>query len=121
VYDKFHIMQHANDAIDEVRRAEFFRKGGRMRGVVKRKRWLLLSRWVSLTAGRRQEFNQLFALNRRVFKAYILKETLDRLRTYHYEGAMLNYLQRWSISSGGNVWSPSRNWQRCCWSIWTGS
>jgi transposase len=31
VYDKFHVMQHANKAIDEVRRAEFFRKGGRMR------------------------------------------------------------------------------------------
>ena len=41
VYDKFHIMQHANKAIDEVRRAEFFRKGGRMRGLVKGKRWLL--------------------------------------------------------------------------------
>ena len=95
VYDKFHIMQHANEAIDEVRRAEFFRKGGRMRGVVKGKRWLLLSRWVNLTAGKRQELNQLFALNRRVCKAYILKETLDRLWTYHYEGAMLNYLQRW--------------------------
>jgi len=95
VYDKFHIMQHANDAIDEVRRAEFFRKGGRMRGVVKGKRWLLLSRWVNLTAGKREELNQLFALNRRVCKAYILKETLDRLWTYHYEGAMLNYLQRW--------------------------
>jgi hypothetical protein len=27
VYDKFHILQHANDAIDEVRRAEFFRHG----------------------------------------------------------------------------------------------
>ena len=27
VYDKFHVMQHANAAIDEVRRAEFFRKG----------------------------------------------------------------------------------------------
>ena len=27
VYDKFHILQHANDAVDEVRRAEFFRKG----------------------------------------------------------------------------------------------
>jgi transposase len=65
VYDKFHIMQHANEAIDEVRRAEFFRKGGRMRGVVKGKRWLLLSRWVNLTAGKRQELNQLFALNRR--------------------------------------------------------
>jgi len=95
VYDKFHIMQHANDAIDEVRRAEFFRKGGRMRGVMKGKRWLLLSRWVNLTAGKRQELNQLFALNRKVFKAYLLKESLDRLWTYHYEGAMLNYLQRW--------------------------
>jgi transposase len=95
VYDKFHIMQHANEAIDEVRRAEFFRKGGRMRGLVKGKRWLLLSRWVNLTAGKRQELNQLFALNRKVFKAYVLKESLDRLWTYRYEGAMLNYLQRW--------------------------
>ena len=31
-YDKFHIMQHANQAIDEVRRAEFFRKGRKMCG-----------------------------------------------------------------------------------------
>jgi len=95
VYDKFHIMQHANDAIDEVRRAEFFRKGGRMRGLVTGKRWLLLSRWVNLTAGKRQELNQLFALNRKLFKAHLLKESLDRLWTYRYEGAMLNYLQRW--------------------------
>jgi len=62
---------------------------------VKGKRWLLLSRWGNLTAGKRQELNQLFALNRKVFKAYILKESLDRLWTYRYEGAMRNYLQRW--------------------------
>ena len=62
---------------------------------MKGKRWLLLSRWVNLTANKRQELNQLFALNRKVFKAYLLKESLDRLWTYHYEGAMLNYLQRW--------------------------
>ena len=74
VYDKFHIMQHATNAIDEVRRAEFFRQGGQMRGLVKGKRWLLLS----LTAGKRQELNHLFALNRKVFKAYILKESLDK-------------------------------------------
>jgi transposase len=37
IYDKFHVLQHANKAIDEARRAEFFRKGGRMRGVVKGK------------------------------------------------------------------------------------
>jgi transposase len=95
VYDKFHVMQHANKAIDEVRRAEFFRKGGRWRGLVKGKRWLLLSRWVNLNSVKRQELNQLFALNRKLFKAYLLKESLDRLWTYRYEGAMLRYLQSW--------------------------
>jgi transposase len=95
VYDKFHVLQHANKAIDEVRRAEFFRKGGRMRGVVKGKRWLLLTRWVNLEGKKRQQLNDLFALNRRVMKAYLLKESLERLWTYRYEGAMLRYLQSW--------------------------
>jgi transposase len=95
VYDKFHVLQHANKAIDEVRRAEFFRKGGRMRGVVKGKRWLLLTRWMNLDSQKRQQLTQLFALNRRVMKAYLLKESLERLWTYRYEGAMLRYLQSW--------------------------
>jgi transposase len=79
VYDKFHVLQHANKAIDEVRRAEFFRKGGSMRGVVKGKRWLLLTRWMNLDSQKRQQLNELFALNRRVMKAYLLKESLERL------------------------------------------
>jgi transposase len=95
IYDKFHIMQHAQNAVDEVRRAEFFRKGGRIRGLVKGKRWLLLSRWVNLDTGKKRQLNQLFTLNRRVMKAYLLKESLDRLWTYCYEGAMLRYLQSW--------------------------
>ena len=43
VYDKFHILQHASRAVDEVRRAEFFRKGGAARDLVRGKRWLLLT------------------------------------------------------------------------------
>jgi transposase len=97
VYDKFHIMQHANKAVDEVRRAEFFRKGGGMRGVVKGKRWLLLTRWMNLDAGKRQQLNGLFALNRKLMKAYLLKESLDRLWTYTYEGAMARYLNNWML------------------------
>jgi transposase len=50
---------------------------------------------VNLSECKRQELNQLFALKRRVFKAYLLKESLDRLWTYRYEGAMVNYLRRW--------------------------
>lgn len=97
VYDKFHIMQHANKAIDEVRRAEFFRKGGAWRGVVKGKRWLLLTRWVNLSAEKRQQLNSLFMLNRKLMKAYLLKESLERMWTYTYEGAMLRYLKSWTM------------------------
>jgi len=58
------------------------------------KRWLLLTRWINLSSGKWQELNSLFALNRKLFKAYVLKESLDRRWNYRYEGAMLNYLQR---------------------------
>ena len=79
VYDKFHILQHANAAIDEVRKAEFFRQGPKKRGLIKGKKWLLLSRWKNLTQVHRGELNHLFQMNRRVFKAYLLKESLERL------------------------------------------
>ena len=95
IYDKFHVLQHAQQAVDEVRRAEFFRQGGWKRKLVKGKRWLLLSRWVNLDTGQKRQLNQLFSLNRRVMKAYLLKESLDRLWNYRYEGAMLRYLQSW--------------------------
>ena len=35
VYDKFHVLQHAQQAVDEVRRAEFFRQGWSEAGVGK--------------------------------------------------------------------------------------
>jgi transposase len=95
VYDKFHIIQHANDAIDEVRKAEFYRQGKQKRDLIKGKKWLLMSRWKNLDPEQRGVLNQLFQLNRRVFKAYLLKESLETLWNYHYEGAMFNYLTKW--------------------------
>ena len=95
VYDKFHIIQHANNAVDEARRAEFFRKGRKIRDVIKRKKWLLLSRWKNLAKNQRGVLNRVFQLNRRVFKAYFLKESLEQLWDYRYEGAMINYLKKW--------------------------
>ena len=45
VFDKFHVLQHASAALDEVRRQEFFRAGAVMRAHGRGKRWLLLRRW----------------------------------------------------------------------------
>ena len=95
IYDKFHIMQHANAAVSEVRRAEFFRKRGAARQLIKGKHWLLLTRWVKLTRGKKQMLQQLLELNRRLMKAYLLKESLDRLWNYRYPGAMTRYLLQW--------------------------
>lgn len=114
IYDKFHIMQHANAAVDEVRRAEFFRKGGRMRELVKGKRWLLLSRWVNLQRNKKQLLNELFSLNRRLMKAYLLKESLDRLWKYRYEGAMLRYLQKWIDQLR---WQRLKPFQKLAWML----
>ena len=96
VYDKFHILQHANDAVDEVRKAEFYRKGRKMRDLIKGKKCLLLSRWKNLVPRQRGVLNRLFQLNRRVFKAYMLKESLERLWDFRYERAMVNYLTKWT-------------------------
>lgn len=58
-------LQHANAAVDETRRADFFRKGGRLRGLVRGKRWLPLTRWHHLKRDERQTLQALFAVNRR--------------------------------------------------------
>ena len=120
VYDKFHVMQHASKAVDEVRRAEFFFKRGRLRGLVKGKRWLLLSRWVHLDSRKRQLLNELFRLNRRMMKAYLLKESLDRLWTYRYEGAALRYLHQWIDQLRRQRLEPFKKLAKCCSVTWKG-
>jgi transposase len=81
IYDNPYHTALANQVVDKVRRTEFFRKGGKMRSVVKGKRWFLLSRWINLDTGQKQQLNKLFAVNRRGLKAYLLKVSLDLLWT----------------------------------------
>jgi transposase len=95
VYDKFHVLRHVNDALDETRRAEFFRQGGAARGVLRGKRWLLLRRWAHLERREQRLVKELLALNRRLAKAYLLKEQLAHLWDYTYEGAARRFLTTW--------------------------
>jgi transposase len=95
VYDKFHVLRHVNDALDETRRAEFFRKGGHARGLLRGKRWVLLRRWAHLERDERRLVKELLALNHRLAKAYLLKEQLAHLWDYTYEGAARRFLTTW--------------------------
>lgn len=95
VLDKFHVLQHASRAIDEVRRNELFRAGAIMREYGRGKRWLLLRRWKNLPCDKRRELRDLFIVNRRLFKAYLLREELDRLGTYATPESVRNFLIGW--------------------------
>jgi len=98
VFDKFHVMKHVNAAVDETRRQEFFRQKGPLRAVMRGKRWLLLTRWHNLTRTKKTELQQALSMNRRLFKAYYLKEQLERLWSYTYEGAAARFFIQWLLS-----------------------
>jgi transposase len=95
IFDKFHVLQHAGKALDEVRRKEFFRAGAVMRRYGRGKRWLLLRRWKTVRGSKRQELQQLFAVNRRLFRAYVLREQLDRLWMYTTRNRVATFLWGW--------------------------
>jgi transposase len=95
IYDKFHVLRHASEALDETRRAESFRQGAEARGLVRGKRWLLLRSWANLDRADRQTLRDLFALNRRLAKAHLLKEQLAQLWSYRYAGVARRFLTRW--------------------------
>ena len=98
LYDKFHVLTHANAAVDATRRAEFFRKGGQRRGLVRGKRWLLLTRWHHLDRGQRQTLTALFAVNRRLAKAYLFRDQLTQLWPYTYEAPARRFLTTWLLA-----------------------
>jgi transposase len=98
VFDKFQVMRHVNDAVDETRRLEFFRHKGPLRAAMRGKRWLLLTRWRNLSRSKRGQLNEAFALNRKLFKAYYFKEVIERLWTFTYEGAALRFFINWLLS-----------------------
>jgi transposase len=103
IFDKLHVLQHASSALDEVRRQEFCRAGPVMRKHGRGKRWLLLRRWKTVRGSKRAELQALFAANRRLFKAYVLREQLDRLWMYKTRTGVLNFL---------NGWIDALRWQR---------
>jgi transposase len=76
VHDPFHIMKRVGEAIDEVRRAVFFRAGPDMRGIGRGKRWLLLRAWERNTDAQKEQLRTVLAFNGKLARAYALKEQI---------------------------------------------
>jgi transposase len=95
VYDEFHIIRHLNDAIDQVRRQEYFRLSQKDRRFIKGQRYTLLSNWNHLGKEGRHSLQLLFDANKRLFRAYLLKESFANLWTYQHPGWARKFFDNW--------------------------
>jgi hypothetical protein len=95
VYDKFHVLRHANEAVDETCRAEFFPARGRGPHP-----WQALAaaaprRFAHLDDEERATLEELLAHNRWLAKAHLLKEQLGQLWSSTDEAAAHRRLTTW--------------------------
>ena len=107
VFDKFHVVEHLNKALDEVRKDEARRLDKDDRKILKRKRWVLLKGAENLSPEQQGTLRELMDANENLQKAYLLKEEFrDFYRTdfkWHWRRGLFariaelarNYLRGW--------------------------
>lgn len=95
VFDKFHILRHLADALDEIRRREYRRVNEKDRKFIKGQRYTLLSNQANLNTDGRRSLKTLLKANRRLHKAYLLKEAFGQLWDYNYPACARTFFDNW--------------------------
>src|SRR6266849_2362600 len=98
LFDKFHVMRHLGEALDQVRKSEYARLQGRGRRYIKGQKYTLLSRKENLTLAGKKAFQTLLAANKRLNTAYVLKESFGQLWSYEREGWARRFFENWRSS-----------------------
>ena len=120
LYDKFHILQHLGKAMDTVRKREYARLSGKDRRFIKGQRYTLLTHWENLTATGRESLNLLFKANRRLNKAYLLKESFDQLWDYWSPGWARRFFEQWRSALRWQGLEPFERFARMVAAHWDG-
>lgn len=97
VYDRFHVQRLVTDALDEVRRSlvrELADEPEEARAV-KGTRFVLLKSRKNLSRSQRRKLSEVQQSNQRLYRAYLLKETLVRALDYRQLGRAEPALQDW--------------------------
>lgn len=95
VFDKFHVLRHLSDALDNVRRQEYKRVNDKERKYIKGQRYTLLSHKANLDADGRRSLKVLLKANRRLHKAYLLKESFSQLWDYDNPTWARKFFENW--------------------------
>ena len=94
-HDKFHVMRHLSDALDQVRRSEYKRVNDKERKFIKGQRYTLLSHQVNLDIEGRRALRALLKANKRLHKAYLLKESFGQLWDYKNPLWVRKFFESW--------------------------
>ncbi len=98
LFDKFHVLRHLGEALDKVRKSEYARLAGKQRRYIKGQKYNLLSRRENLSLEGRQALKTLFAANKRLNTAYLLRESFGQLWSYEHEGWARRFFENWRAS-----------------------
>lgn len=98
LFDKFHVIRHLGEALDEVRKQEQARLPDKDRRFIKGQKYTLLSRKENLTPNGRKNLRLLLAANKRLNTAYLLKESFGQLWDYESEAWARKFFENWRAS-----------------------
>ena len=98
LYDKFHVMKHLGEALDQVRKQEYSRLAGTDRKYIKGQKYILLSNRENLSPDGKASLKTLLAINKRLNTAYLLKESFGQLWNYQTEGWARKFFDNWKSS-----------------------
>lgn len=95
LFDKFHVVSHLGEALDQVRKSEYARLTGKNRQFIKGQKYTLLSNRANLTLDGRRSLAKLLQANQRLNIAYLLKESFGQLWNYRSEAGARRFFDNW--------------------------
>lgn len=120
LYDKFHVMQHLGEALDQVRKNEYARLRGQDRAYIKGQKYTLLSHRENRTLQGREALDKLLAANKRLHIAYLLKESFGQLWDYQKEGWARKFFDHWRAALKWQRLPPYEKFAQMIESHWEG-
>jgi transposase len=112
LFDRFHIVKHLHEAVEEVRRSEMRRLSVKERVVFKRSRWLLLKNPWNLTGDQKERLSTMVRWNTPIVRAYYLKESFQLFWDYRQPGRAKSHLEKWMRSAMGSRLEPFKTFVR---------
>lgn len=96
IYDPFHVKRQVNGAVDQVRREIVHElKGTDSARFIKKSRWALLKNPWNLTATQQEKLAEVQRTNRRLYRAYLIKEAFTRVMDYAQPWRAEKALKEW--------------------------